>query len=157
VTAAFKFLSVTLVTPSVKERLSFFFLLVSTAFVLIITNILGDIYELREASEMVLYSDAPLLSWNLADMLSGVVAVFEYVESLAFYGGFFFGFFWVIRKFFISRRAPSVTYEPEDGLPSEEDLKLPSEEVPPIPSEEISENIVETEGQETPPQNEIES
>ena len=151
VTAAFKFLSVTLVTPRVKERLSFFFLLVSTAFVLIITNILGDIYELREASGLVLYSDAPLLSWNLADILSDIVGVFEYVESLAFYGGFFFGIFWVIRKFYISRKTPSVTYEPKERI-------LPSEEALPTQTEETSpENIIETEVQEERSLNNIES
>ncbi|MFW9905272.1 MAG: hypothetical protein ACFFFH_13110 [Candidatus Thorarchaeota archaeon] len=151
VSAAFKFLSVTLVTPRVKERLSFFFLLVSTGFVLIITNILGDIYELREASGMVLYTDAPLLSWNLAGILSDIVGVFEYVESLAFYGGFVFGIFWVIRKLSLSRRAPSMIYEPEDRI-------ITSEELTQTSSEESSiENVVETEAPETLSQNGIES
>ncbi|MFX1505278.1 MAG: hypothetical protein ACFFDC_04095 [Promethearchaeota archaeon] len=162
VSAAFKFLSVTLVTPRVKERLSFFFLLVSTAFVLIITNILGDIYELREASEMVLYSDAPLLSWNLAGILSDIVGVFEYVESLAFYGGFVFGIFWVVRKFISSRRAPSVTYEPKDRIIlSEEFSQTSSEEISDemvAKSEETSDEIVaKPEAHEAPSQNEIES
>ncbi|UCG04273.1 MAG: hypothetical protein JSW11_09860 [Candidatus Heimdallarchaeota archaeon] len=147
ITAAFKFLSVTLVTPRVKERLSFFFLLVSTAFVLIITNILGDIYELREASEMVLYSDAPLLSWNLAGILSDIVGVFEYVESLAFYAGFVFGIIWVVRKVILSRKAPRVTYEPEEKItqpevkPSTPIEDTPQEiEVETEPTEEISQN-----------------
>jgi len=150
ITAAFKFLSVTLVTPRVKEYLSFFFLLVSTAFVLIITNIIGDIYELREASEMVLYSDAPLLSWNLAGILSDIVGVFEYVESLAFYGGFIFGIIWVVRKFFLSRRAPSVTYEPDERI-------TVSEDIVPVPSEDTSNEIeVKTEIHEDTSQNDIE-
>ncbi len=102
IAGAFKFLSVTLITPRVKERLSFFFLLVSTAFVLIITNILGDIYKLG-------FPDAPLKSWNLEGILTSVVGIFDYVESVAFYLGFIFGIGWVIRKFVQSRRAPDVT------------------------------------------------
>jgi hypothetical protein len=56
---AFKFLSVTLVTPQVKERISAFFLLISTAFVLIITNILGDIYVIQDAPGFTGIRDAP--------------------------------------------------------------------------------------------------
>ncbi|MFX0123594.1 MAG: hypothetical protein ACFFAE_08115 [Candidatus Hodarchaeota archaeon] len=152
ITAAFKFLSVTLVTPRVKERLSFFFLLVSTAFVLIITNILGDIYELKAAaieadSTSFLYADAPLLSWNLAGILSGVVEVFEYVESIAFYSGFIFGIVWVIRKIVISRRAPRVTYEPEERITK-------TEVFTPTPIEETHQEIqVKPESDENTPQN----
>ena len=102
IAGAFKFLSVTLITPRVKERLSFFFLLVSTAFVLIITNILGDIYLLG-------FPDAPLKSWNLEGILTSVVGIFDYVESIAFYIGFIFGIGWVIRRFVKSRRVPEVT------------------------------------------------
>ncbi len=151
VAAAFKFLSVTLVTPRVKERLSFFFLLVSTAFVLIITNILGDIYELREASEMVLYTDAPLLSWNLAGILSDIVGIFEYVESLAFYGGFIFGIVWVTRKFISSRGAPpSIEYEPEERITE------PKATPPAVIEETPIETEVKTESDEITSQTETE-
>lgn len=122
IAGAFKFLSVTLITPSVKERLSFFFLLISTAFVLIITNILGDIYKLG-------FPDAPLLSWNLAGILSDVVDIFQYVESIAFYAGFIFGIGWVIRKFILSRRADVVTFQPEERISGPIDQPLtPHEE-----------------------------
>ncbi|MHA2244690.1 MAG: hypothetical protein ACXADY_06940 [Candidatus Hodarchaeales archaeon] len=125
---AFKFLSVTLVTPRVKERLSFFFLLVSTAFVLIITNILGDIYELRDAAVQVdptsmLYADAPLLSQNFVGILEVAVVYFEYVESVAFYAGFIFGLGWVTRKFIQSQRAVDTvatpTVDPPETTPVE--------------------------------------
>ena len=101
---AYKFLSVTLVTPRVKERLSLFFLLVSTSFVLIITNILGDIYEIG-------IPDAPLKSvLFLERALTNAVGIFEYIEALTFYIGFFYGLGYVINRFLKSRKKkPTVT------------------------------------------------
>ncbi len=92
VSGAFKFMSVTLVTPKVKDRSEIFFLLVATSFVLIITNMLGDIYDLGPA----VIPDAPLV--GVSNIFSSAVGIFESVEALAFYGGFLFGVFWVIRK-----------------------------------------------------------
>jgi hypothetical protein len=93
---AFKFLSVTLVTPRVKERAEVFFLLISTAFVLIVTNILEDIYEIQTAVGYTGIVDAPLISLGGQTLFRLGVTVFENVEAIAFYGGFFFGIFWVI-------------------------------------------------------------
>lgn len=108
---AFKFLSVTLVTPRVKERLSFFFLLVSTAFVLIITDIFGDIHELG-------FPDAPLLSFTtFVNILLDAVKIFDYVESVAFYAGFIFGLGWVTRKIIQSRRAVDTAATPTVDQP----------------------------------------
>ncbi len=107
---AYKFLSVTLVTPRVKERLSLFFLLISTSFVLIITNILGDIYDLA-------IPDAPLKSvLFLERALTHAVGIFEYIEALTFYLGFFYGLAYVINKFLKSRKKkPMITeYIPEN-------------------------------------------
>lgn len=92
VSGAFKFMSVTLVTPKVKDRSEIFFLLVATSFVLIVTNMLGDIYDLGPA----VIPDAPLV--GVSNIFSSAVGIFENVEALAFYGGFLFGVFWVIRK-----------------------------------------------------------
>ena len=90
---AFKFLSVTLITPRVEERGEYFFLLISTAFVLIVTNILGYIHELG-------ISDAPFQSIEGAsELLSNAVITFAEVEALSFFSGFFFGIglvFWKI-------------------------------------------------------------
>ena len=111
---AFKFLSVTLVTPRVKDRGELFFLLISTSFVLIITNILGDIYELA-------IPDAPLRSISgLTTILSSAVGTFENVESFAFYGGFFFGIAYLIQKSFKSRGTPKTSFSPN------EDYSLPT-------------------------------
>ncbi|MFX0051550.1 MAG: hypothetical protein ACFE8U_09695, partial [Candidatus Hermodarchaeota archaeon] len=107
VAGAFKFLSVTLVTPRVKERLSVFFLLISTAFVLIITNILGDIYLIQRDPDFKGLQDAPLM--GLQNIFSSAVEVFQYVEALAFYAGFLFGILWVIRHIIRSRRQPAVS------------------------------------------------
>ncbi|MFX1246847.1 MAG: hypothetical protein ACFFBQ_05640, partial [Promethearchaeota archaeon] len=108
-----------------KERLSVFFLLISTAFVLIITNILGDIYELHEVNPL-LYTDAPLLSQGFVDILYRAVVYFEYVESVAFYIGFIFGFVWVIRKIIKSRSKSSLeTFQPEERrIPESPNLSL---------------------------------
>ncbi|MHA1995895.1 MAG: hypothetical protein ACW97Z_15215 [Candidatus Hodarchaeales archaeon] len=120
---AFKFLSVTLVTPKVKDRGEIFFLLVSTSFVLIITNILGDIYELA-------IPDAPLRSISgLTTILSSAVGTFENVESIAFYSGFFFGIVYLILKAFRARGTSTSSFAPTD------DLSLPSIDTSPKDSE----------------------
>ncbi|MFX0185357.1 MAG: hypothetical protein ACFE95_19925 [Candidatus Hodarchaeota archaeon] len=107
---AFKFLSVTLVTPRVKERLSIFFLLISTAFVLIITNILGDIYLIQNDPNFTGERDAPLMTYGeLTSIFSSAVEIFQYVEAIAFYTGFLFGVLWVIRQIIKSRRQPVVS------------------------------------------------
>jgi len=107
---AFKFLSVTLVTPRVKKRLSVFFLLISTAFVLIITNILGDIYLIQSDPNFTGVQDAPLMTYGeLTNIFSSAVEIFQYVEAIAFYTGFLFGLIWVIRQMIKSRRQPAVS------------------------------------------------
>ncbi|PWI46894.1 hypothetical protein CEE45_14485 [Candidatus Heimdallarchaeota archaeon B3_Heim] len=115
---AFKFLSVALVTPKVKDRGEVFFLLVSTSFVLIITNILGDIYELA-------IPDAPLRSLSgLTTILSSAVGTFENVESVAFYGGFLFGIVFMLWKAIKRESTPTSTSAPTD------DSTLPSIDTP---------------------------
>jgi len=99
VSGAFKFMSVTLVTPRFKDRSEMFFLLVATSFVLIITNMLGDIYDLGTAA----IPDAPLI--GLETIFSEAVVIFENVEALAFYAGFLFGIFWVMRKGMQNRKS----------------------------------------------------
>jgi hypothetical protein len=99
---AFKFLSVTLITSRVKERGEILFLLISTAFVLIVTNILGYIYQ-----EGI--GEAPFKSIvAVADLLEDAVHTFAAVESLTFWGGVIFGFGWVFWRV-ILRRQPKVT------------------------------------------------
>ncbi len=113
---AFKFLSVTLITPRVKERGDVFFLLISTAFVLIVTNILGYIYELN-------IPDAPFLSIiGFSELLFDAFYIFADVESLAFYGGFFFGIGWVFWKMTHWRRT-GVTHD------TQTELKLQADEL----------------------------
>jgi hypothetical protein len=100
----FKFLSVTIITPRIKGSLSVFFLLISTSFVLIISTILGDIYRIP-----VLEPEAPLR--GLESILSSAVLAFQYVEALAFYLGFLFGFFWAIRQILFRKKPVIDTLE----------------------------------------------
>ena len=100
----FKFLSVTIITPQIKDRLSVFFLLISTSFVLIISTVLGDIYRIP-----TIKPEAPLR--GLESILSSAVVTFQYVEALAFYLGFIFGFFWVIRQLFFRKKPIIDTLE----------------------------------------------
>jgi hypothetical protein len=140
---AFKFLSVTLVTPRVKDRAEVFFLLISTAFVLIVTNILGDIYELN-------IQDAPLKSISgLTTILSSAVGIFENVEAVAFYGGFFFGFGYVIWKG-IKRQPASATFAPSTPPSRTMDLTLKTDKEEEIPSSQTEEDIVPVEEEEAP-------
>jgi hypothetical protein len=137
---AFKFLSVTLVTPRVKDRTEVFFLLISTAFVLIITNILGDIYELG-------IPDAPLLSLSgLTTILSSAVGIFENVEAVAFYAGFFFGVFYVIWKN-LKKQPVSATFTPSSTPSKPTDLTLETDDTA-EKSEQLDQDSEETVTQE---------
>jgi hypothetical protein len=131
---AFKFLSVTLITPRVKDRGDVFFLLISTAFVLIVTNILGYIYELN-------IFDAPFLSIvGFSNLLTDAFHTFGDVESLAFYGGFFFGIGWVFWRI-THRRKTSVTSDTLAGLwpkTEESQVEKPDTEKKIITEEEVS-------------------
>jgi len=116
---AFKFLSVTIITPRIKGRLSTFFLLISTAFVLIITNILGDILEIQRAPGFEGIQDAPLQSFNvLSELILWVVSWFEYIESIAFYCGLVFGLSWVVYSFVKKRKAKKTEFTPKEPVAS---------------------------------------
>lgn len=120
----FKFLSVTIITPRIKGRLSVFFLLISTSFILIISTVLGDIYRIP-----VIEPEAPLR--GLESILSSAVLAFQYIEALAFYLGFISGFFWVIREIFFKKK-PIIETTVEEV---EEERPLPEraeEEITPI-------------------------
>ncbi|MFX1507254.1 MAG: SHOCT domain-containing protein [Promethearchaeota archaeon] len=129
----FKFLSVTIITPRVKERLSILFLLISTSFVLIISTVLGDVYRIP-----VLASDAPLR--GLESILSSAVLAFQYIEALAFYVGLIFGFFWVIRQLFFRKKPILGTLETTiDEVKEEEEQVLTKGTEEEITSEKIVE------------------
>jgi len=126
---AFKFLSVTIITPRVKDNLSTFFLLISTAFVLIITNILGDILEIQRAPGFVGIHDAPLQSFNvLSELILWVVGWFEYIESIAFYCGLGFGIYWVTYSFIKKRKEKKAEFAPKESKEPEES-KIPKKPV----------------------------
>jgi hypothetical protein len=128
----FKFLSVTIITPRIKGRLSVFFLLISTSFVLIISTILGDIYRIP-----ALEPEAPLR--GLQSILSSAVLAFQYVEALAFYLGFILGFFWVIRQLFRKKPAIQTLETTIDEL--EEEVKPKTVEEKEIPVKIVEEKV----------------
>lgn len=122
---AFKFLSVTIITPRVKDSLSTFFLLISTAFVLIITNILGDILEIQDAPGFTGIQDAPLQSFNvLSALIKWVVEWFEYIESIAFYCGLGFGIYWVTSNYVKKRKEKKAEFTPKKS----KEPKIPKEQ-----------------------------
>ncbi|MHA2295143.1 MAG: hypothetical protein ACXAEU_13630 [Candidatus Hodarchaeales archaeon] len=132
--ASFKFLSVTLVTPLVKDRLLTFFLLISTAFVLIITQVLGDIYDPN-----MNIPDAPLIQF--APVLTYAVQVFTYVEAIAFYAGFLFGLFWLIRRTILS------LIETPDEIASEAVSETVTEKISEVDSETVIEKVSEVDSE----------
>ena len=145
---AFKFLSVTLITPRIKDRGEMFFLLISTAFVLILTNILQDIYDIQLAAGYTGIVDAPLITLGATELFSFGVYIFENVEAIAFYGGFFFGIVWVIsRAFRKPTTAPAISktveYAPTKTKPYKEMLKAEEEPI----TESISEEEEEIESE----------
>ncbi|MFW9779195.1 MAG: hypothetical protein ACFFE8_10110 [Candidatus Heimdallarchaeota archaeon] len=112
----FKFLSVTIITPRVKDRLSIFFLLVSTTFTLIVTNILSDLYTIQEAPGFIGYQDAPFRL--VQGILTSAMSIFKYVESITFFAGFLFGIFWVLRTIAQKRRKKPEIIKEEIFTPS---------------------------------------
>ncbi|MFW9854803.1 MAG: hypothetical protein ACFFFG_07065 [Candidatus Thorarchaeota archaeon] len=112
----FKFLSVTIITPRVKDRLSIFFLLVSTTFTLIVTNILSDLYTIQEAPNFTGPQDAPFRL--VQSILTSAMLVFKYVESVTFFAGFLFGVFWVLRSIIQKRRKKPESIKEEIFAPA---------------------------------------
>jgi len=84
-TSSFKFLSVSLILERVREDKQLYYLLISSAFVLIVTNIFADIAALPQfiGREYLL----PLSGNTTKDLLPFVAKIFEILESFAFYAG----------------------------------------------------------------------
>jgi hypothetical protein len=85
ISSLFKFLSISIITPRLKDA-QIFFLLITTAYILIITTILGDIQELARFSENIDPSTVPL--FETQNFLSQTLILFQTVEIIFFYIGF---------------------------------------------------------------------
>jgi hypothetical protein len=85
-TSSFKFLSVSLVLEKVRDDKQIYYLLISSAYILIVTNIFADIASLPEflgTQKQFL----PLAGAATEDLLPFVAKIFEILESIAFYAG----------------------------------------------------------------------
>jgi hypothetical protein len=89
ITSALKFFSVKLVTKWLKDQ-QLFMLLISSAFVLIVTTILADIQELALKTNSPKPVNVPLLSgfFYTQGILPWTIKIVMYLESFAFYAGF---------------------------------------------------------------------
>lgn len=86
ITSSFKFLSVGLVLERTEEDVATYILLISSAFILIITNILADISAL-EPFLIDHKAYLPLQSITTQDFIPFVSNIFDILESVAFYVG----------------------------------------------------------------------
>ena len=97
--SSFKFLSVSLIVDKFKNDQQIFFLLISSAFVLISTNILQDITASVQAS---LPSETIFLPTHFATaaqfFISYANKLFEFIESLGFFAGVLVALFIVLRN-----------------------------------------------------------
>ncbi|MHA2091931.1 MAG: hypothetical protein ACW98K_13850, partial [Candidatus Kariarchaeaceae archaeon] len=91
VTSSFKFLSVSLVADKTKHDMQVFFLLISSAFILIISQILADITDLPEFQDDGDHKEfLPLAGRTTENVLHFASKLFEFTESAGFYAGVIF-------------------------------------------------------------------
>lgn len=99
-TSALKFFSVRLATSRIEEDQQLFILLISSAFVLIVTTILADVQELSKVTGTPEASAVPLMTGIFYDagILTWTIKIIMYIEAFAFYAGFLFLIYQVLRK-----------------------------------------------------------
>lgn len=97
ITSSFKFLSVSIVAEKTKSDTQAFFFLISSAFILIISQILADIAALddfkpgtNEGSSGKFNNFLPLNRLNTRDAFSFISNIFEGLEAIGFYVGAIF-------------------------------------------------------------------
>ena len=99
ITSSFKFLSVSLVAEKTKEDTQAFFFLISSAFILIITQIFADISALPEfLIDGQHYEFLPLQGVKIpSTFIPFISKVFESLEAIGFYTGAIVSFFILIK------------------------------------------------------------
>ena len=91
--ASFKFLSVTVVTPRIED-LQTFIVIVATTFILIIIQILADLWTIEEIQ------DAPLRILAEGLFFNQIVEILQIIEAGCFYIGLIVMFYVILaRKF----------------------------------------------------------
>ncbi|OLS19593.1 MAG: hypothetical protein HeimC2_40720 [Candidatus Heimdallarchaeota archaeon LC_2] len=95
ITSSFKFLSVSIVAEKTKEDTQAFFFLISSAFILIISQIFADISALPEfLTDGEHYDFLPLQGVNIpSTFIPFISKVFESLEAIGFYVGAIVSFF----------------------------------------------------------------
>jgi hypothetical protein len=101
--ASFKFLSITLYTPQIKN-LDSFLALVTTTFVLILVEMLSQIWNMEGIT------DAPLKFLQDQDVFSTTMTYVQFFEAVFFFVGIFFGIYLLIKK-----RTWKLKESPEDS------------------------------------------
>ena len=89
--ASFKFLSITLYTPQIKN-LDSFLALVTTTFVLILVEILNQIWSMETIE------DAPLRILQETAVFSTTMTYVQFFGAIFFFLGIFFGFYLLVKR-----------------------------------------------------------
>lgn len=97
--ASFKFLSVTVVTPRIEDHQTFV-VIVSTTFILIIIQILADLWSIEDIQ------DAPLRLLAEGLFFTDIISILQVIEAVCFYIGLIAMFYLLIfRRFKKSKKA----------------------------------------------------
>ncbi|MCY3413142.1 MAG: hypothetical protein INQ03_16000 [Candidatus Heimdallarchaeota archaeon] len=103
INSSLKFFSISLIAEKTKDNAGLFFLLTSSTFILIITQIYSDIVSI-EIFESTFLTLLPLSSLSGSDMLLFAVNTFTNLEALSFYAGLFFVLLVAIPKSVFSKK-----------------------------------------------------
>lgn len=106
ISSLFKFLSISIITPRLKD-VQLFFLLITTSYILIVTQILGDIQELASLTNNTIDSSTVPL-FESQSFLSQSLLLFQTVEIIFFYIGFLIALYVLTKgliKWFRERQA----------------------------------------------------
>ncbi len=115
ITSSFKFLSVSLVAEKTKHDAQIFFLLISSAFILIISKILADITALPDFEKTISEGGQkdflPLSGETTENILPFAAKLFEFSEAIGFYAGVVFSIFLLLKTWFNKIRGVHVEEE----------------------------------------------
>ena len=102
ITSAFKFLSVSIAVERVENDDQIFFLLISSAFILIITKIFADIASLPEFVGDH-HSFLPISASIFSDLIPFISKIIESLESIGFFVGFAVSLYLIIKRFILKK------------------------------------------------------
>ena len=100
--ASFKFLSVTVITPRIED-LQTFVVIIATTFILIILQILADLWSIEEIQ------DAPLRIFAEGLLFSQIVEILQIIEAGCFYIGLVVMFYVILARKFRILKTNKIT------------------------------------------------